>query len=442
MCENANGNHIFFQYSVDLTMYYKLQILTITLLSFFSIIQHVQSQQWQVSGDLPPSNRYDDVFFINLMVGWTVNSEGQIFRTLDGGDNWEEQLNLPFYLRSVEFINDSIGFVGTLNGVLLRTTNGGETWNQIQDSIPENINGICGIDHAGNNVYAVGFWGYPAFFIKSTDQGVSWTHTDLSAYASGLVDCYFVNENLGFVSGVNESSGAVILKTIDGGESWETVFNGKGGIEYVWKLFFVNDTLAFGAVESFDEATSIVKSTDGGDSWRQISVSNEALDIQGIGFIDENKGWVGPRHEPLYETNDSGETWYPTGLMPHINRIFKVSNDLYYASGYKVFKYDKNLTGTFVPLNPPNTKQNIKLYPNPFSDNISIHVTVDHSTNSRLDLIDLNGQLLIPIFVGRLSSGTHEFQLTEQQLNFLPPGGYQILLRTDEEFKAKKVVKN
>ena len=89
---------------------------------------------------------------------------------------------------------------------------------------------------------------------------------------------------------INENIGAVILKTIDGGDTWQVVFNSNDGMEYIWKMDFVNGDVAYGSVESFANSTTIGKTTNGGDSWEELVVSSIALDIQGIGFANELKG--------------------------------------------------------------------------------------------------------------------------------------------------------
>ncbi|MBC7883902.1 MAG: photosystem II stability/assembly factor-like protein, partial [Saprospiraceae bacterium] len=127
------------------------------------------SQQWSNAGQIPFANRYDDIYFVNQETGWTVNSEGNIFKTVDGGDNWIFQYQNSYYFRSVEFLDASTGFAGTLDSVLLRTTNGGATWESIEHLVPQPFRGVCGMSHVGDNVYGVGVWSYPAFFIKSTD---------------------------------------------------------------------------------------------------------------------------------------------------------------------------------------------------------------------------------------------------------------------------------
>ena len=40
-------------------------------------------------------SRTDDVFFHDESRGWAVNSDGKVYRTVDGADNWDQQHLFP-----------------------------------------------------------------------------------------------------------------------------------------------------------------------------------------------------------------------------------------------------------------------------------------------------------------------------------------------------------
>src|SRR5690606_31322252 len=209
----------------------------ITLIGFcaFTIITIAQPT-WKALDNAPNSiGRIDDIFFLNEDLGWAAcGPSGLVFKTTDGGESWEQQLELFSYLRNIEFIDENTGFLGTLDGVFYRTTDGGENWQSV--FIEQNPEAICGIDAVGENtVYACGAWFMPAYIIKSTDAGETWTYQDMSDYAVALVEVLFIDEQFGYASGQNENGG-VILRTEDGGENWEEIYNSNIPGEYVWKL--------------------------------------------------------------------------------------------------------------------------------------------------------------------------------------------------------------
>ena len=87
--------------------------LSLTLLLLIPFISIAQASWNEV---LPYNNggRYDDVFFLNENLGWAAGSGGYIYKTIDGGQNWEMQLHLQgYYIRNIEFLNENIGFFET-----------------------------------------------------------------------------------------------------------------------------------------------------------------------------------------------------------------------------------------------------------------------------------------------------------------------------------------
>ena len=54
--------------------------------------------EWQALPDAPnfigALSKLDDVHFIDPEIGWTINSFGEVFKTINGGDNWENKGNL------------------------------------------------------------------------------------------------------------------------------------------------------------------------------------------------------------------------------------------------------------------------------------------------------------------------------------------------------------
>ena len=71
-----------------------------------------------------------DVFLVDTLNGWRVN--GGIFRTTDGGYNWEFVRGIGDTYGAVHFANRDTGWVGSGNGYIFRTTDGGATWDSVR----------------------------------------------------------------------------------------------------------------------------------------------------------------------------------------------------------------------------------------------------------------------------------------------------------------------
>ena len=160
-------------------------IIAILILPLISVAQF---GTWTLLPNAPETpDRFDDIYFITDSTGWAVNSQGKIYKTTDAGSNWMLQLAVNVYFRSVEFLNADTGFAGTLDGKFFKTTDGGNLWYNFEDSLPLQVDGICGMSHVGNTIYACGIWSTPAYVLKSVDAGTTWSVINLSAYAGAAV---------------------------------------------------------------------------------------------------------------------------------------------------------------------------------------------------------------------------------------------------------------
>ncbi len=329
-----------------------------------------ENLQWFPT-NAPSQRRYDDIYFINASTGWTVNSDGKILKTTDGGVNWQQQFQVPgaIWLRSVGFTTPLNGWVGTVSPQqrLYHTTDGGETWTVV-DNLPENAPvKICGLSVVNESViYASGTndpADIPARMMKTVDGGATWTAWDMSEYATILIDNYFINENIGWVVGGKADPSItnprrddvipVVLYTEDGGTTWVNrvadITSSFPFGEWGWKIFFLNENIGFVSLES-DTKGAIVKTVDGGKTWKRLPINDPQgnANLEGVGFANENLGWVGGWGDENFqggyssETKDGGENWEDANQIgKFINRFRFFGNPVTvgYASGETIYKY-------------------------------------------------------------------------------------------------------
>ncbi|MFT3795518.1 YCF48-related protein [Flavobacterium sp.] len=361
------------------------------------------AQEWQAVPSLPVNanhQRFDDVFFLNDNLGWAANgSNAAIYKTTDGGLTWtlqiaEQTAQLPgnYYFRNVEFLNENIGFVGTLtNNKFLRTTDGGVTWS-IVNNFPTTPQAICGIDCVGTStVYGCGAYFSPAYIIKSIDSGETWQYINMSEYAVALVEILFVDENTGYASG-QSNNGGTILKTTDGGASWTEIYNTNIEGEYVWKLQILasDANVIFGSVESVaPNLGKLVRTLDGGTNWTSHEVPD--TDIQAVGFLTADHGWMGGHNSEFLETTDGGQTWTNIHVGSNLNRIQIMSNNLAYASGTTVYKFTNDL-GNAAFVEKARTPLKAAVNPNPVKDKLHVTIEFTEADHLRLELYDASGR--------------------------------------------------
>jgi photosystem II stability/assembly factor-like uncharacterized protein len=144
-----------------------------------------------------------------------------------------------------------------------------------------------------------------------------------------------------------EKSNALILKTSDGGKTWKNVYRSKRPFETTWKVSFPTEKTGYITIQSYNpdpnvKQQRVAKTTDGGNTWQEINLVEDANAREfGVGFINENKGFVGTMNSG-YETKDGGKTWEKVNLGMACNkiRIYKGANGKTYgyAIGIDVFK--------------------------------------------------------------------------------------------------------
>lgn len=322
---------------------------------------------WSKLSHSPVSDsRTDDIWFFDELTGWLVNSSGYVCKTEDGGNGWVPKffLNpaLPSkpYLRCMGWANRQYGWFGSVTGIaddsleypsqyirtlLHRTVDGGETWTPVLNLPEGSPAGICGFYAVNENVVYGSGTNDPGLpgpaIIKTSDGGDSWELIDMQEHADNLIDIYFFDEDNGFVVGGKNCDSCppyppgyqtprfkvyaqlkpVVLRTSDGGKTWVNTAAETEGFscgEWGWKIQFLNEEVGFVSLENFVSA-AILKTTDGGQSWVRHDVQDADgkiinNDLEGIGFIDENRGWVGGwgynfnGYMNSY-TEDGGVTW-------------------------------------------------------------------------------------------------------------------------------------
>jgi photosystem II stability/assembly factor-like uncharacterized protein len=305
---------------------------------------------WTLVFEHPIAGKYEGIAFPDAKHGWVVNARGEILNSMDGGVTWTVQATGLGSLRSVNFIDAKRGFAGTVAGKLYATTNGGTTWTDITSTLPHVPRGFCGMTHVGDRMHIVGrYTGGATDYFFSPDAGKTWRYSDLGALAQGLVDVSFLSNDVGFIGGMAKSDlpnrgSAIILKTTDGGKNWHPVFQHDGGRGYAWKLWPISAKLIYASLQSEDGIYRIVKSMDAGDHWDTLTVATErpkGPGVQGIGFLDENTGWVGGFFRGMWATTDGGHTWTQTQTTDGtINRFARAGGTIFTASTRGVLRYD------------------------------------------------------------------------------------------------------
>ena len=291
----------------------------------------------------------------------------------DGGATWVQQFRTPMigtravYLRCISFANEQRGWCGTLTDSyrMFQTIDGGINWTLVTN-LPNNAPlAVCGLYAVSESViYASGtnfpYQRYPTGVLKSSNGGNTWTMIDMRPYASNLIDIFFFDEQRGFVVGGFSDKDdpdytdviPVVMATEDGGQTWENRvanLDFEPG-EWGWKIYFVNNQVGYVSLESFDRG-AILKTIDSGQTWTRYTINDSQgnANLEGVGFITEDRGWVGGWGDANFingytsGTIDGGQNWVNANEVGRfINRFRFLGNPVKvgYASGRQIYKYN------------------------------------------------------------------------------------------------------
>ncbi len=132
------------------------------------------------------------IFFLNSQTGFVSGFSGNIYRTTDGGNRWENchiDTTSCLYLfpkNDIYFINDLTGYacggVLDLQGIFLKTTNGGTGWFSMCVAA-EPLNKIM---YLGNNRIALmgGDYDLGSILAVSSNGGSNWSYEQTGCYGN------------------------------------------------------------------------------------------------------------------------------------------------------------------------------------------------------------------------------------------------------------------
>jgi len=247
-------------------------------------------------------------------------------------------------LKSIYFVDNNTGWMAG-ECIVLKTTDGGINWDSQMSGVKFDL---CKVQFHDNNTgwivgydWSGGMWSpSEPIILKTTNGGSTWQNK-LDSLSGVLYSLFFLNANIGWAVGYmadgNEWFGA-ILKTTDGGESWFSQSNGT--LNYLASVFFIDHNTGWIA----GEQGTILKTTDGGDTWNS-QTSGTTIDLNSVCFIDNNIGWTighyslgqGNYWSKVFKTTDGGTTWFPKlNTAGEFGSIFFIDTVNGWAAGYKI----------------------------------------------------------------------------------------------------------
>jgi len=338
-------------------------------------------------------NEIEAIGYRNLIViGYDT-----LFRTADGGNNWQK---FPIFLSGsyeLQFFNLDLGWAN-MNGILVHTTDGGNSW--IQQFQPCNsyhfVTSSIGWCTSGNEIYV------------STDGGYSWTLQNSNTNNS-LADIFFIDSNNGWAVGAN----GIIVHTINGGIPVELVN-------------FISEAIDNKVILNWSTATET--NNQGFEILRRVYPERNRRtqndnDWVKIGFINGH----GTTTEPKYYS------YVDESLRPGQYQ-YKLKQIDFDGS----FEYSKIVE---ITVNAPKEFSLSQNYPNPFNPTTKINWQLPVGSWQTLKIFDMLGNEITTLVNEYRPAGEYEveFSAIDGGSN-LPSGIYFYQLKAGTYFQTKKMV--
>ncbi|NLO19778.1 MAG: T9SS type A sorting domain-containing protein [Ignavibacteria bacterium] len=253
-----------------------------------------------------PTSYYTDIAFVTNNIGYATSVDGFLARTVDGGMNWAPWIFSGSQLNAIAF-NGSKGAVIGNDGFIGLTNDGGTSWGttipgfaaQPINFTDKNLYGLFWAD--ADNLWIIGSEGT---IIKVSTLG-GWEYVTSNTF-NDLNSLYFVNANVGYIVG----EGAIVLKTTNGGISWEGDYRPEN-VDFNKVSFKLNTGFIIG------ENGVVLQTTDAGETWAE-QVSNTDKELYDLFFVTPQMGYMVGENESvegttynssLMITRDGGATW-------------------------------------------------------------------------------------------------------------------------------------
>jgi photosystem II stability/assembly factor-like uncharacterized protein len=242
---------------------------------------------------------------------------------------WTKQISgTDASFRSIHALSKKVVWAGGSKGTILRTINGGNTWQaiQVKDAEKLDFRDIYGVNEkiafamsAGNAEDGA------AKIFKTTDGGVSWKvilhHTEKGVFFDSMD---FWNEKEGILIGDPIDDKPFIIKTLDGGKTWNRIDKDKLPAVLEGEASFASSGTCVATKPNgsawLNTQSRVFFTPDKGENWEVYQTpfkQGQTSGIFGLHFWNENQGIaVGGDYKNDKEkvqnvaiTHDAGKTW-------------------------------------------------------------------------------------------------------------------------------------
>lgn len=337
-----------------------------------------------------------DISFINDNEGWVTtwhafsDQNATILHTTDGGGTWEVQTVMR-PCQVIHMVDENVGYAGSDGGLIFKTFDGGQNWDYF---------GISGAPITGMSFPAGSDTGYVCSYMSSGMQQI--TPGGVNNISLG---------NAGWWHSISAPSHNLIWLS-DGSSVWTFDEDGLTDqpISSTWynSVDFVQNNLGWGVGND-----GVKKNNFGTISgcvgknipWVHLKYTEKPL--YEVFALDENHVWAAGSAGYIYFSENasqfdrdslSGAWWSDVVFTPQshprpdldLHKVYFSSlNNGYAAGGYNTLLRYTQITGV-----QEVSEMEVKLWPNPTSGVVSLQSSVFSQRSADIEIMDLHGKVL------------------------------------------------
>jgi ligand-binding sensor domain-containing protein len=378
---------------------------------------------WQLRG-VPSSSIYS---LAESELGTLVaaSSQGGVFRSQTRGDIWDPtslQLEDAYAVRR----HGARLLAGAEFGRIYMSDDDGLSWIVInQDPSDERSTApIRSIATVGDRIFA-GSGGDG--MLRSDDDGATWKRSGLDGYAIWTVTS---DENDVVYAGTSRG----MFRSQDG-LLWQDASASLANVPIVTSLFDGDEGLLVGTDRG------VYRSADGAGTWTSLGLNAHVV----LSIIRGGDGalFAGTLEGGVFRKSASALDWNSVGFQNMSVRSLlyvqgSAQDEIFAATdGRGVYRTPVPKTGQSVTLTQPSTLTLNENFPNPFATSTTISFSLPRATTLRLDLYNVQGQLVDRLPARYLPSGHHQI---EWHAGDLSSGVYYYILESDAGRASRRLI--
>jgi photosystem II stability/assembly factor-like uncharacterized protein/PKD repeat protein len=285
------------------------------------------------------------ILFTSQDTGFALNSNNDIYRTVDKGHTWQWGSGSPAIgIQSIHF-SGTTGFIVSNSSNILKTSDYGGAWNDLKTGIN---NSFYSIVSGGHQTYYVS--GSQSIY-KSTDNAQTWQEVFKNSLSGTFQDMHVFDSLFIWAGGSNSQ----FRRSIDGGKTWITSSTSFSGSSIIATHLTSKDTGFVGL-----STGSLMRSVNGGQNFTQIA-TNSSGSINDIHFANSRIGYAVGNGGSILKTEDGGNSWtqQTSGTTRNLISVYAVNDTVAFIGAVEGYFYRTTNGGNSWTWSSPGWGSNI-----------------------------------------------------------------------------------